>query len=62
MPVYRFHCQVCGREYSDFRNLKEIEEKGTCLVCGSKEIKRLEEIKVEECGCGCSGAGAGNCC
>jgi putative FmdB family regulatory protein len=55
MPIYRLKCDACGEEFEDFRNISEKEEKGSCLACGSGEIKRIEVMVTDcDCGCGCS--------
>lgn len=64
MPIFKFACKDCGKEYEDFRSVVEKEEKGACMKCGSQSIERLSEMTEEcACGCGCSGHGAtdGHC-
>ncbi|MFO8057217.1 MAG: FmdB family zinc ribbon protein [bacterium] len=59
MPIYKFKCKECGKEYEDFRSVVEKEERGACIQCGSASIERLENMTEEcACGCGCSGPGA----
>ncbi len=52
MPIYIYKCRHCGEEFEDFRNIKEREETGACIACGSGDIQRLEDV-TPECGCGC---------
>ncbi len=64
MPIFKFVCKECGKEYEDFRSVVEKEEEGTCISCGSAKIERVEDMTEGcSCGCGCSGHGAdhGHC-
>jgi len=56
MPIYRFHCHECGDLFEDFRNIKDKNEKGWCLNCGSEKIERVAVQALGcdcDCGCGC---------
>ncbi len=52
MPVYSFKCESCGDDFEDFRSIADKKESGSCIACGSSQIKRLDSIE-SSCGCGC---------
>jgi len=55
MPIFRFKCHSCGREFEDYRNIMQKEETGACILCGSHNIERMRNMNPEcDCGCGCS--------
>jgi len=56
MPIYKLKCGDCGERFDDFRNIRQLREEGRCIRCGSRNLERGEEIKLEcGCGCGCEG-------
>lgn len=56
MPIYSYHCHECGQHFEDFRNIKQKQETGKCLSCGSTNIERVENLTAScDCGCGCGG-------
>ena len=58
MPIYKLKCAACGEEFEDFRNISDKHEKGHCLTCGSKKVKRIEVLVSDcDCGCGCGHQG-----
>jgi putative FmdB family regulatory protein len=41
VPVYEYHCQKCGADFTLAETLKEHEKKdATCPECQAKEIER----------------------
>ena len=41
MPIYEYHCNDCGRDFSHLLlNLKDAKEV-SCKFCNSKDLKRL---------------------
>lgn len=64
MPIYLLKCNDCGDEFEDFRNIKDQEERGVCIACGSKCLERVHKLELE-CDCGCGGHDHGpgqGCC
>ncbi len=41
MPIYRYKCGKCGREFERLKNVLEKEEALKCSDCGSKDLKKL---------------------
>jgi len=64
MPIYLLKCDDCGEEFEDFRTIKDREERGVCISCGSKSIERVHRLELA-CDCGCGGHDHGpgrGCC
>jgi putative FmdB family regulatory protein len=41
MPLYSYKCLKCGESFDSLRNISEIDSPIDCIICGSKETKRI---------------------
>ena len=42
MPQYVFHCQECGKEFTAFMHITDLDEhKAQCPHCGSRKVEQL---------------------
>ncbi len=38
MPLFKFHCQGCGRDFVLFRRLSEVDDRPVCPECGGRDL------------------------
>ncbi|WP_163338447.1 zinc ribbon domain-containing protein [Desulfopila sp. IMCC35008] len=59
MPVYRFYCSACGKEFDKILKTKDTTSV-TCTFCGSMEIERTTSAVsfLQKSGTGIVPAGA----
>lgn len=53
MPIYEYHCESCGQDFSRLRKMGAGEEETTCSHCGSSEVRK----KISACAISGSSAG-----
>ncbi len=41
MPIYRYKCKSCGKEFDFLHKSMSASEEVKCEACGSKEVERL---------------------
>ena len=46
MPLYRFQCATCGREFEVFLRLSEVLDARACPDCGSSQMKEGENASL----------------
>jgi len=42
MPLYRFHCRKCGKDFEVFLRLSELSQGGVCPECHGREVDNLQ--------------------
>jgi putative FmdB family regulatory protein len=61
MPIYEYHCSVCGCTFEKLRRMEDADKDLVCPKCYATEVERLlSSFATGSSGSGNSGCGGGS--